>query len=85
MRFMLFDGNQIFVEFDKKQMMHMKMLERKKQMIDGALSDAFGKPVGIVMRVEDDANAPKSVSAVARDVINQSYDIFGRDKIDIVD
>ena len=50
-----------------------------------ALSDAFGKPVGIVMRVEDDANAPKSVSAVARDVINQSYDIFGRDKIDIVD
>ena len=85
MRFMRFEGNQVFVEFDKKQMMHMKMLERKKQMIDGALSDAFGSPVGIVMRVEDDAAAPKGVSTIARDVINQSYDIFGRDKIDIVD
>ena len=85
MRFMKFDGNQIFVEFDKKQMMHMKMLERKKQMIDGILSDTFGTPVSIVMRIEDDANASKNVSAVARDVINQSYDVFGRDKIDIVD
>jgi len=85
MRFIRFDGNQVFVEFDKKQMMHMKMLERKKQLIDGALSDAFEKPISIVMRIEDDANAPKSVSSIARDVINQSYDIFGRDKIDIVD
>lgn len=85
MRFMKFDGNQVFVEFDKKQMMHMKMLERKKQLIDGALSDAFGGPTSIVMRLEDDANAPKSISAVAKEVINQSYDVFGRDKIDIVD
>jgi len=85
MRFIRFENNQVFVEFDKKQIMLMKVLERKKQLIDSSLSDAFGIPIGIVMCVEDDTNAPKAVSEVARDIINQSYDIFGRDKIDIVD
>ena len=85
MRFMRFDGNQVFVEFDIKLNMHMELLKRKKQMLDAALSDAFGSPVGIVMSTEDDASTPRSVSAVAREVINQSYDIFGRDKIDIID
>ncbi len=85
MRFMRYEGNQVFVEFEKKHLMNMRLLERKKQMIDGALSEAFGTAISIVMRTEDDANAAKTVSAVAKDVINQSYDIFGRENIDIVD
>ena len=55
-------------------------------MIEGALSETFGAPVGVHMTVENDQAAqPKGVSQVARDVINQSYDIFGRENIDIVD
>ena len=72
-----------FLEFSKKGMMHMKLLERKKALIEGALADAFGAPVGISMSLEGSGAAEKKVSDVAREVINQAYDVFGRDKINI--
>lgn len=84
MRFIRFDGRQVTVEFSKKNMMLMKLLERKKSLIEGALSEAFGSPVGIAMVLEGGATE-KKVSDVAREIISQSYDVFGRDKIDIVD
>jgi len=84
MRFMSFDGQTVTVEFSKKQMMHLRLLERKKPLFDQALTEAFGSPVSIAMRQEGSA-PEKKLSDVARDVINQSYDVFGRDKIEIVD
>ena len=83
MRFIRFDGQRVVAEFSKKNLMHMKLLERKKSVIEAALSDAFGAPVSLNM-VQEGA-AVKPVSDVARDVINQSYDVFGRDKIDVVE
>ena len=80
-----FDGQTVTVEFTKKNMMHMKLLERKRALIEAALAEAFGQPVGIKMQVEGAATPPKPVSDTAKDVINQSYDVFGRDKIDLVD
>ena len=83
MRFIRFDGRQVAVEFSKKSMMHMRLLERKKQMIEQALSDAFGAPVSLSMTLEGSAAAAKSVSDTARDVINQAYDVFGREHTSI--
>ena len=34
MRFIRFDGRQAVVEFTRKNMMHMKLLERKKALIE---------------------------------------------------
>ena len=85
MRFQAFDGQQVSVTFDKKQMMHMKVLERKKSLIEQAMSDAFGAPVTVAMSLEGAGTTEKKLSAVTRDVINQSYDVFGRDKIELVD
>ncbi len=84
-RFISFDGQTVTVEFSKKQMMHMKMLERKKALFDGALSDAFGQPVTIRMILEGEKSAPNSasVSATAKRVIEESYEVFGRDMIDL--
>ena len=42
-------------------------------------------PVGIAMSLEGAGVVEKKLSDVAKDVINQSYDVFGRDKIEIVD
>ena len=84
MRFIGFDGRQATVEFSRKNMMHMKLLERKKAAIDAALSEAFGAPVGVAMRLEG-SQAEKKVSDVARDVINQSYDVFGRENIELTE
>ena len=86
MRFVAFDGSVVTVEFSKKQMMHMKMLERKKALFDSALSDAFGQPVSIHMQLEGERSArPAATGSVARRVIEESYDVFGRDKIDLQD
>ncbi|MBQ9952070.1 MAG: DNA polymerase III subunit gamma/tau [Clostridia bacterium] len=84
MRFTGFDGSVVSVEFSKKTMMHLKMLERKKTLFDAALSDAFGQPVSIRMTLEGEKAAPKTAS-VAKRVIEESYDVFGRDKIDLSD
>ena len=85
MRFMSFDGQRVTVEFAKNRMMHMKVLERKKPMIEEALTAAFGAPVAIAMVLEGSNLPEKKLSDVARDVINQSYDVFGRENIDITD
>ena len=85
MRFMRFDGQRAFVEFSKKQMMHMKVLERKKPMIEAALAEAFGAPVSVNMALEGSGEQEKKVADVARDVINQSYDVFGRENVELLD
>ena len=85
MRFIRFDGSQVHVEFSRKVMMHMKLLERRKELINAAMSEAFGAPVSVAMRPEGSGAPEKSVSDAARDAINQSYDVFGRDKVEFVD
>ena len=85
MRFIRFDGHRVVVEFSKKNMMHMKLLERKKAQIEGALSGAFGAPVSLSMTLEGSDAVEKKVSDVARDVINQAYDVFGRENTSVED
>ena len=83
MRFVSFDGSVVSVEFSKKNMMHMKMLERKKTLFDSAFSDAFGQPVSIRFMLEGEKTAAPKTTSVAKRVIEESYDVFGRDKIDL--
>jgi predicted metalloprotease with PDZ domain len=85
MRFIRFDGNQVVVEFAKKAMMDKMLLERKKTMLQEALSDAFGQPVGIAMNIEGSDVQAKSVSKTARTIIEQAYDVFGREKTSVED
>jgi hypothetical protein len=54
-------------------------------MIQEALANAFGQEVGIAMNIEGSATMEKKVSDTARDVINQAYDVFGREKTSIED
>lgn len=85
MRFLNFDGARVTVEFARNRMMNMKLLERKKAMINEALTAAFGAQVSISMTLEGSGAPEKNVSDTARKVIDQSYDVFGRENIDIVD
>jgi len=86
MRFAGLAEGRVDVEFPKKNMMHMKMLERKQAALDQAFSDAFGRPMHAAMRLEGDkGSAPASASAEARRRIEQSYDVFGRENIEITD
>jgi len=58
-------------------------LEPKAGIIEKALGDAFGTPMTLRMVMQ--GKAPAKTNAQAKNIIEQSYDIFGRDKIELTD
>ena len=85
MTFVSYGDGTVTVEFSKKTMMHLRLLERKKTEMEAALSDAFGEPIALQMRLEGERSAPAATTtAAAKRVIEQSYDIFGRENIDLL-
>ena len=86
MKFGGFEGGVLTGLFDKKRMMHMKLLERKQEALEAALTQAFGEPVKLLMKLEGDASAaPGRASTAARRTLEQAFDVFGRDKVEISD
>ena len=85
MKFAGYDGDVVTAEFARKQLMFMKMLERKREPMEAAFTEAFGAPTKLVMRLEGDAAPQGATAAQARRVIEQSYDVFGRENIDLTD
>ena len=72
--------------FAKKQMMHMKLLERKQDVLEAALSEAYGETIKLLLKLEGDtAAAPGKTDAGARKVMEQAFDVFGRDMVEITD
>ena len=83
MRFVSLEDGALAVEFSKKQMMFLKILERKQAVLEAGFSEAFGKPIRLLMRLEEEKAA--SAAPVAGRVIAHSYDVFGRENIDLTD
>ena len=73
----------VTVEFGKDGIMVRKVLESKSAIIEAALTEAFGQEMHL--RTRNAGEAPAKTSAEAKSVIEQSYDIFGRDKIQLTD
>ena len=84
MRFAGFEDGVVTVRFARAQLMFMKMLERKQALLDEAFSQAFSQSVRVNLCLEG-AAAPAQSAAQARRVIEQSYDVFGRENIDLTD
>ncbi|HIU32951.1 MAG TPA: DNA polymerase III subunit gamma/tau [Candidatus Pullichristensenella excrementigallinarum] len=83
MRFVSLEDGALAVEFSKKQMMFLKILERKQAVLEAGFSEAFGRPIRLLMRLEEEKTA--SAAPVAGRVIAHSYDVFGRENIDLTD
>ena len=84
MQFAGIEDGVVTVAFGKDGIMVRRVLEAKQGLIEAALSDAFGAPMRLRM-VNEGQTAAAKPTADARRVIEQSYDIFGRDKIDLTD
>ncbi len=84
MRFAGIEDGVVTVEFGRDGIMVRRVLESKAKLIEAALAEAFGAPMGLRMVTAGQAASAKP-SAAAKSVIEQSYDIFGRDKIDLTD
>ena len=79
-------GDVISVKFARKNLMHMKLLERKAKLFEDKLAQAYGRPMRISMSLEGaQAKASGAAASAAKSVIEQSYDIFGRENIEITD
>ena len=74
----------VTVSFSKKNQMYKNLAERKPEEIAEAMTAAFGQPMTVRI-VDEGIAAPKAegTSSVAKRVIEQSYDIFGRENIDL--
>lgn len=77
------ENNIVGVEFPSDAVMVKPLLERKIAIFEQALSDAFGMPMTLRMSVQGKTQG--KTSAQAKSIIEQSYDIFGRDKIELTD
>lgn len=83
LKFVGIDGDVINTRLDGKANFQKQFLERRADPIGKALSDAFGRPLKLNITTADAARpAGKGVSG--RD-LSTSYDIFGRDKVELVD
>ena len=78
-------GDVVLTEFPKKNLMYLKILERKAAIFNKALTEKFGRTMTISMRAEGLGSAAPKTSAPAKNIIEQSYDIFGRENIEIKD
>ena len=85
MKFAGYENGVVTAEFARPQMMFMKMLERKREAMEAAFTEAFSAPTKLVMRLEGEAAPQGAAATQARRVIEQSYDVFGRENIDLTD
>ena len=85
MQFAGCEDGAVTVSFSKKNQMYKNLAERKPEEIAAALSEAFGREMTVRIVDEDAPAAPKpgTASTAARRVIEQSYDLFGRENIDL--
>ena len=83
MRYAGVEDGVVTVEFGRDGIMVRRVLESKAPLIEAALSEAFGQSMRL--RTRDAGEKPAKTSAAAKSVIEQSYDVFGRDKIELTD
>ena len=83
MRFDSAGDGVVTVRFGRDAVIVRRLLETKLPIIEAALSDAFGQPTRLQMQNESEAPGP--APAAARSTIDQSLDVFGRDKIVFTD
>lgn len=77
------EGDVIVVRFDKNAGFQRSLLQRKAENIEAALSQAYGTPVRLNMCMED--AAPATARNASGESLARTFDIFGRDKVEVVD
>ena len=86
MRFAGYADGALTVEFGREGIIVQRILESKSAILEAAFSDSFGTPVRVIFRTAGARTAePPKVTTTAKRVIEQSYDVFGRENITLTD
>ncbi len=84
LRFVGIDGDVINTRLDGKANFQKQFLERRADVIGKALSEAFGRPLKLNITTSEATSHPAGKGMSGRD-LSTSYDIFGRDKVELID
>jgi len=81
------DGSTVILEFAKNDRMFLSILDKdeKKKVIAEKLSEAFGEPLTVALRIAGAAEKPKASDPERTDAIQHARDIFGRENVDFLD
>jgi hypothetical protein len=76
------DGDNVLLELPRARAFYRQILEKddKKALIDQTLTSAFARPA--VVRFVQGGETPR---AADRRTLEQAYDLFGRDKVSVLD
>ena len=77
------DANVVFVAFDKNARIHMMTLERKPQLLEEAFTQSFGEKMTVNLKIDDGKEAP--VKGVSGETLARTFEIFGRDMVEVTD
>ena len=61
----------------------MQALERKPQLLESAFSEAYGEKISVNLKV-DDGKAPVS-KGISGEALARTFEIFGRDMVEVTD
>ena len=77
------DGDNVLLELPRARAFYRQILEKddKKAPIDRALTEGFGRPVAVRF-VQGGESAPRAAN---QRTLEQAYDVFGRDKVTVLD
>ncbi len=84
MKFAGMDADVLFTVFDKNSRIQMQLLEKKTSLLEQAFSEKFGRTIAVNMKLENDA-AQKAAKAVSSETMTRTFEIFGRDKVEVID
>ncbi|MBE5791025.1 MAG: DNA polymerase III subunit gamma/tau [Clostridiales bacterium] len=77
------DANVVFVSFDKNARIHMQALERKPQLLEAAFTESFGEKMTVNLKIDDGKEV--SVKGVSGEALARTFEIFGRDMVEVTD
>ncbi len=81
-------GDQLLLSFPAQGEIYIRMLEREatRVCVEKYFSEAFGKTIQIKMEVEGSkANTSPQDEKQNKELVNQVFDVFGRDKVEVID
>ncbi len=78
------EGGVVRLALPKKWNMYLGVLtnDAKKQLLEQAVSAAYGRPMRTQITLEDETKKPV---VAQRDVLDQVYDLFGRENVSVLD
>jgi len=83
MEFASLEDNLLIVTFAPTMSIAKGVLEKKTEIVEAALSETFGAKIRFAMQPEGER--ARKMSSEAKNVIEQAYDIFGRENIEVID